>query len=179
MRLAILFFGALAAMPAYGQSIGMFVPRISEKISQREAAPDFGYIVYDSVGKPIKAFGPTTPVVLGLDGKYSLPGSDLPVGSTIRIEDALTYEKIKQQLIDVSLVQEAGYQAYVDQFRSIVQSIADNAAYVRNTLCPHPARPTKVQVEIEGGFSALFSASMTSTVEWDLNELCKSPIKSD
>lgn len=169
----------LMTVPAYGQPIGMYVPRISEKIKQQVATPDFGYIVYDAAGKPIKAFGPTTPVVLGPDGKYSLPGSNLPVGATIRIEDALTFEKIKQQLIDVSLVQEAGYQEYVEQFRSIVQSIADNAAYVRNTLCPHPARPTKIQVEIEGGFSALFSASMTSTVEWDLNELCKESVSSE
>lgn len=139
---------------------------------QPTAAPDFGYVVYDTAGGIVKAFGPGTPVDKTPEGKITIEGADLPPGYSVKIEDGITYLDAINTLVAENPPEDS---EYAERIREVVRSISDGATTVQKTLCPHPARPTNVTVEISGGFSLGVYGSLKSTVDWNLEEICKAP----
>ena len=133
-----------------------------------ETTPDYGYLVYDQSGKVVKAFGPQTPITMDANGRLQIPGASLPEGAVLRTEDGPTYVNAVAGLF----TDDPDQSAYTEKIRDMVTSVSESATYVRDTLCPHPARPSAIQVEIEGGFSVGVHAGFKSTVDWDLDKIC-------
>jgi hypothetical protein len=137
----------------------------------RLAVPEFGYVVYSDTGKPIKAFGPGTPIENN-DGKLTILGAEMPPGAQVKTEDGAAFWNAYTSLWNENVVEISD--EYAEAFRKLVSSIDSNATYLKNTLCKHEARPTTVTVEVEGGASFVVHAGMKSTVHWNLEEICVS-----
>lgn len=171
---------ALIAIAGKAYAQGGWTGAPSDRIAQHQlwveraaesAAPDFGYVVYDEVGHPIKAFGPDAPVEMGPDGKLFIQGNELPAGAEIRTEDGITYLNTFAALAAAQDQQAPG--EYAQRFNEMLASINNGASAIITHLCPNPARPSRVQVSFSGGFSFWVHGSLTSTVDWDLEEICK------
>lgn len=167
---------AFATSTAFGQ-VGMPLPGqyIELKRAQQDAAlaaamPDYGYVVYGSDGAAIKAFGPETPISVDQQGNVTITGAELPPGATVITEDGPTFF---QALGSVGANTSPEVDTEITRtLRDVVDSISEGAEYVATTLCPHPARPTKITVAIEGGFNFYVHGSVVSTVDWDLEAMC-------
>ncbi|RVM88120.1 hypothetical protein [Sinorhizobium meliloti] len=172
MRLAYsLLFTVLAAANASAQNA--LPPRAAAEAWKRLDAQKavttagYGFVVYGSDGEILKAYGPETPVTETSEGKLTILGGELPAGAVLRTEDALTYQSAFQTL---ALQKEKT--DYQQRLEEIVDEINKGAVYIKDTLCPHPARPSNMTLEVAGGFSFGVHGSLTSTVDWDLEKLC-------
>lgn len=155
-----------SAQQTEGQSIRTDIsPTFAIGGSMPTQLPGFGYVVYDVDGKPVKAFGPETPVTTD-NGKIDILGGGLPESWTVKTEDTPTY------LAALSSVTAPDESTYTKKIREVVDSINEGAAIVKSKLCSNPARPTAIQVEVVGGFSFGVHGSITSTVDWDLDKMC-------
>jgi hypothetical protein len=130
--------------------------------------PDYGFVVYDKDGKPVKAFGPATPTDVK-DGSIQIIGNQFPQGWYVKTEDSPSYLKA---LFQISEDKKSADSSYVNNIREMVQSIDEGASIVKSTLCNNPARPSSIQVEVIGGFSLGIYGSLKSTVDWDLEKMC-------
>jgi hypothetical protein len=150
-----------------GASMGNLSPNVAYSDTIAPRLPDFGYVVYDNTGKPVKAFGPNTPVQRE-NGTIDIIGAGIPSDYTIKTEDAPSY------LNALATVSGAATEEsdYTETIREVVDSINEGAKIVKDTLCKNPSRPSVIKVEVAGGFSFGVHGSITSTVDWDLDKIC-------
>lgn len=159
---------AQVGMPVFTQDYIAKKAEIAD-LQWRDLVPDYGYVVYDANGEAIKAFGPGTPVDFLPDGSLRVLGTDLPAGSVLTTEDGPAFLSALGTIAEKSPTADSDYSK---KMRELVGSISDGAAYVAESLCPHPARPSTITVEMEGGFSFGVHGSIKSTVDWNLDEIC-------
>lgn len=63
--------------------------------------------------------------------------------------------------------------AVSDDVRSAIDAMAAATDYIAQTLCPRPARPSKVTLHLTAGFTLVFEAQAGSSVEWNLDTVCE------
>ena len=169
---AATFLVALAPGAAEAQSRPLLLPsdaaRLAEMRAVSPAVPDYGYVLYGEEGQVLRAYGPEAPVEFDETGAVTVQGAEIPPGATVRTEDGPTYLNALAQVQGA----EAAETDYTRTLRDVVSSINVGAQYVAENLCPHPARPSNIKVEIVGGFNFYVHGSVTSTVDWDLEKIC-------
>lgn len=167
----VLTHNVAVAQPGGGMNLGQLAraQQTLKAVAVEDFVPDYGYVVYGEGGEVLKAFGPDTPVQVDPLGNIFITGADLPAGAVVKTEDGPTFV---QALSSVEADNPSEDSDITKTLRGLVDSISDGAEYVELKLCPHPARPTKITVEIEGGFDFYVHGSVVSTVDWDLEAMC-------
>lgn len=168
----VLLSGASSVLAQGGsQNLGM-AHRATQQLNpaiKENLIPDFGYVVYGSDGTVLKAFGPGTPVEQLPTGDLQVLGAQFPPGAVVRTEDGPTYVDALAKVEQPDAVDSD----YTKTLKDVVNSISEGAEYVATNLCPHAARPSNIKVEIVGGFNFYVHGSVTSTVDWNLEEICE------
>ncbi len=124
--------------------------------------PSYGIGVFGENGELLDLFGPGTPLSSS-DGTITIPDYELPEGAhfrTLSAEDATkAYQSRSKYFAETAI-------------EGTIDAISNGTNYVAEKLCDDPARPTRITLSLEGGFSFGITATSGSEVEWNLPELC-------
>jgi hypothetical protein len=158
--------------------------------AQASNAPNSGVVVLNEAGIPLDLISGDLVNVLA-NGTISVPGYALPPGGKFETVGAAGWiasaGKIAQsKLFDEKLITGTtasgggggGFEELPDEtiIKAMKAIVAAND-YIIAQLCKRPTRPTKITLNLSAGFKLVFDVQTGSQVEWDLDIICKTPVK--
>ncbi len=127
-------------------------------------APDFGFVVYDTEGKPVDVFGESAPYK-EIDNIVKITGYNLPKGYTVNTVGAAGYIEAVSKIAQT-------VEAPSDDVENAVQTVKSASAYIVQELCSAVGRPTEITLNLTAGFKLAFTVETGSQFHWDLEVVC-------